>query len=356
MAGVRAGNDALSMGAQLSALGTVLLPGEPLASGIRRAVAQKGTTGGRLLVPPGVWDVGANGLTINTAGLEIVALSPGATVFRRVRGDAAGTVATFGSVELKYAVLTITAANVTIRGVTLLDSASASPSATYVTPGVLVMASGATVDGCMFQDCDRAVAVYGNSAISKIRITNNTLTAVRATECVDVGGTCSSVLVSGNRGAGSILLLSGTTYSSVVGNVLDTGARITFVGGNAGNFAAGNNAPVNEEGAYALEDNHPVTAVDVPGFPTWDVTVYRSLHMRYQISRGATPDIEAGELTVIMNSAECDAYVDGVATATSPGVTLSGVVAGGTAKLQYKTTSTGDAATLTILSVTYGGA
>lgn len=355
MAGVRAGDDALATGAQLSALGTVLLPGEPLMSGIRRAVAQKGTLGGRLLVPPGVWDFGADGLTISVPGLEIIALSPGQTVFRRTRGDSAGNVAVLGMTTIKYALLNVFAANVTIRGVTFLDSASATPSGTYSTGAVLINASGVTVDNCTFQDCDRAVMVYGASAISNVRVTNNTFTAVRATQCVYVIGTCSGVIVSGNNGAGSIELLSGTTYSSVTGNALDAGGTVTFVGGNAANFAAGNNALVNEEGSYTLTDNTAVAA-DVTGFPTWDVTVYRSVHMRYQVSRGATPDIETGELVLVMNSAECIAYVDAVTTTVAPGVTLSGTVAAGVAKLQYTTTATGSAATLLILSVTYGGA
>jgi len=345
MAGVRAGNDALSLGAQVSALGTVLLPGEPLMSGIRRAVSQKGAMGARLLVPGGVWDFGANGVTISMTGLEIIALSPGRTIFRRVLGSDAGTIFTTGAYTVKYGVLTLTGDNVTVRGITFLD-------ATGAAPAILATGDGVSVIGCVFQDCDRAVMAYQANGI---RVEGNTFTAVRASESVVTLGAMSRCIISGNRGDGSLVLTSGTTYSSVVGNVLDSSMRIGFVGGNAANFATGNNAPVNEENAYTLADN-TAAAADVSGFPTWDVTVYRSVHMRYQISRGATPNIETGDLVLVMNTAECLAYVDAVTTTAAPGVTLVGAVSAGTAKLQYTTTATGSAATLLILSVIYGGA
>lgn len=345
MAGVRAGNDALAIGAQLSALGTVLLPGEPLASGIRRAVSQAGTSGGRLLVPPGVWDVGADGITIEMAGLEIVALSPGRTIFRRVLGRDAATLGTFSSYIIKYGVLTISGGNVIVRGITFSDT-------TGTGPAIVVTGGGVSVIDCVFASCGRAVVGY---EAERLRVEGNTFTYVRAAESVLTIGTMRDAIISGNRGDGNIVLDSGTTHSTVTGNVLDSGGTITFVGGTAANFAVGNNAPVNEEGAYSLIDNTAVAA-DVTNFPTWDVTIYRSVHMRYQISRGATPDIETGELVVVMNSAECIAYVDAVTTTTAPGVTLSGTVSGGTAKLQYTTTATGSSATLLIFSVTYGGA
>ena len=345
LAGYQAGTDALGIEAQLSALGTVLLPGESIMAGIRRAVSQKGALGARLLVPEGVWDVGANGVTVNASGLEIIALSPGRTVFRRSLGSSADTLFTTGAYSVKYGALTLGGDNITVRGVTFLD-------ATGSAPAILATGDGVSVRDCVFQDCDRAVIGYQSNGL---RVQDNVFTAVRAAASVLTLGTMSRAVVSGNRGDGNIVLVSGTTYSSVAGNVLDSSHRITFVGGSAANTASGNSAPVNEEGSYTLADN-TAAATDVPSFPTWDVTIYRSVRMVYQITRGATPDAEAGELQIVMNSAECDAYVDGVATATSCGVALIGAVSAGVARLQYTTTATGNAATLRVLSVSYGGA
>lgn len=347
--GLRAGVDALSR--QSRPLGAVLEPGEPLIQGIGRAVGQTGY-GGRLYVPEGVWDFAANGLVISANGLEIVALSPGKTTFRRADGASAGVLVTYSGTSVYYGVLTITGTLVTVRGINFED-------ATGTAEAVTVRGSFATIDGCRFTDVYRAVSVCESAAT---RVTNNLIVQNRATDnTIRTFESCTRLLIAGNvdqsGGGRDIALGASTTDSVVTGNVLDSDGKITFTGGTSKNKHAGNVADVNEEGSYTLADN-TAAATDVPGFPTWDTTLYRSVHMRYQITRGATPDAEAGDLVVLMNASECVASVPAVpiTTTTPPGVTLSGAVSAGTARLQYTTTSTGQSATLRILSVTYGSA
>ncbi len=325
-----------------SALGVVMTPDMTLEQAIALASDQKGA-GGRIFVSEGVWDFGANGSLVAVSGLEIIALSPYRTVFRRMLGASAGTIATFGGVTIKYPILFLSGSNITVRGITFLDAYGTAPA---------VLNTGATnrVEDCRFQNAYYSILSYSANGA---RYIENLIEANRATYSILGVGTASRLLIAGNKGAGSIVLTGTTTASTIAGNVLDASATITYTGGSMGNVHTGNVAAVNEEGSYTLADN-TVAATDVPSFPTWDVTVYRSVRMTYQITRGATPDVEAGELQLVMNSAECDAYVDAAATATPCGVALSGVIAAGVARLQFTTTNTGAIATLKILSVAYG--
>lgn len=336
-----------AMGARVAALGTVLRRGEPLISGIERARGQKGY-GGRLMVPEGVWDFGPNGLTIAADGLEIIALSPGKTVFRRLLGSSASTFVTYSGTDVKYGVLTITGTLVRVSGITFEDS-------TGTAEAVVMAGAFGRVERCRFTNCYIAATVAESDACA---FTDNLIVVNRHTTVSFRSlGSCSRLMVSGNLdqsgGSRGFSFGDGCTDSTVTGNVLDSSGYVTLPTGSAANEAAGNVAEVNEQGAYTLANNTAVAA-DVPGMTTWPVSTTTSVHMRYQISRGGTPDVEAGTLMLAINGATCAVLAASTNTGTAPGVTFSGVVSGGSAKLQYTTTNTGANATLTILDSVTG--
>ena len=228
-----------AMDARVAALGTVLRRGEPLISGIARACGQKGY-GGRLMVPEGVWDFGPNGLVIAADGLEIVALSPGKTVFRRLLGSSASTFVTYSGTDVKYGCLTITGTLVRVSGITFQDP-------TGTAEAVVMAGAFGRVERCRFTDCYMAATVAESDACAfvdnLIVVNRHTTVSFRSL------GSCSRLIVSGNLdqsgGSRGFALGDGCTDSTATGNVLDSSGSIG----------------VTERTAYILRVRHLAVAI-----------------------------------------------------------------------------------------------
>lgn len=310
---------------RLDGLGVVCTPDMSLNDAILAATSSKGTDGGRVLLAEGTWDVGPGGLTIDRPGVQLIALSPGRARLRQTRTSSP-------------ALLTVMAENVRIEGLELGTFGAGAPC-------VQVRANNCTIENNTFL-VGYGVVAAGTTDYLCVR--NNDFSSLHNAAVVSIQGDCDDPLIIGNRTrniSAYINITSTTCYRAViVGNSLaPTGAIYAPFG--YGHVVTGNTVGQNDL-AFTLADN-TAAATDVSNtYIRWPVANVYGVTLKYSLYRGATPDIATGNIDLVMNSAECLAYVDAVTTTVSPGVTFTGAVSAGIATLQYTTTATGNAATL----------
>ena len=165
---------------RVSALGYVMSPGESLTDAIRAVTGTKaGAQGRRIFVPEGTWDANPAGYAITAVSLEIIALAPGRTLFRRTSGPGAITAPMF----------TLSGSRLRVQGLTMDDTDNASYPTVYITG-----------DFCEVVECH-----FDNVDVG-VRITNADYTVVRdslfenvTTTSVDVTGTSSGGVLANIR-------------------------------------------------------------------------------------------------------------------------------------------------------------
>lgn len=115
-------------------LGQIITPAIGLKAAIGLVMGTRGVTGGRLLLGEGVWDFSA-GVEIACPKLEIVALYPGRTIFRRSVAAASGD-----------SLLRLTAERIKLHGIRFEEPGNTTEVCIKVTAGKCV------VDKCEFSD------------------------------------------------------------------------------------------------------------------------------------------------------------------------------------------------------------
>lgn len=330
LASFRASVAARGIVGSTDALGTVITP----KTSIRDAVAAvAGTRGGgkRILLSEGIWDFPADGFTISRNDVELVALTPGATVFRRKRGDLAAV----GRTSLLH----LSGSRVRVSGVTFDDPLGTNAA-------VQLTGTRCVVDDCVFTDA--YTGVYAEAAVEPV-VRDSVFVAIRGSNAIDLSGATLRAIIASNRvvpakniGATS----SGVAGSSFVGNVLN-GGSINYRYGK-GNVASGNSALLNTQ-VFTLADNTAAATNVSAGVLYFPYASMYGARLAFSLKRGATPDICTGSIDLVINSAECLAYMDAVTTTVSPGILFYGGISAPNAYLQFTSTATGSDATLNIV-------
>ena len=167
---------------------------------LRDAIGLLGRTGGRIIVGEGIYRFNAQ-LLIGRPNVHIMSTSPGKTVFKRTATEAT-------------AMIKFTGAECIFEGIRFIDENST---------GYCLETTGdrTIVRNCFFEDVNGGIKVDGADFCT-----------VEGNHFVDAGGTniefantCVGALISNNRFETglefNILLSTGTTESTMVGNVLD---------------------------------------------------------------------------------------------------------------------------------------
>lgn len=220
LASSRAGADTLRTRANERTLGDVIATPDV---GIKKALAQLGRSkggAGRILFTPGVWNL-AEDVTISRDGVELVALSPGRTIFRRSGREPTDSLIQF------------TGANTLISGITIDDAEDG--------VGIELAGTNNQIRNCVFSDCYLAVTATNGSApyvsdvviqsCRSVPIVVGPLTITAALQFSDTSG----AYVSGFRSLVSgydIWYDATTTDSTVFGNVLPGGQVIYTIASN----------------------------------------------------------------------------------------------------------------------------
>lgn len=165
---------------RISALGYVMTPGESLTDAIRAVTGTKaGAQGRRIFVPEGTWDANPAGYVITATQLEIIAIAPGRTLFRRTSGPGTITAPMF----------TLSGSRLRLQGLSMDDGANTAYPTVYITG-----------DYCEAVDCHITDPDVG------IRMTNADYGVIRdcliesaTTAGIDITGTSSGYVLANNR-------------------------------------------------------------------------------------------------------------------------------------------------------------
>lgn len=165
---------------RLNALGHVMLPSESLTDAIRAVTGTKaGAQGRRIFVPEGTWDANPAGYTITATELEIIAIAPGRTLFRRTSGPGAITAPMF----------TLSGARLRLQGLSMDDGANTA----Y--PTVLITGNYCEAVDLRITDPDVGIRMT-NADYGVIR---DCLIENAVTTGIDITGTSSGYVLANNR-------------------------------------------------------------------------------------------------------------------------------------------------------------
>jgi len=170
----RAGVQSRIDAATLDVLGQPITPETGLLEAIGLVRGTVNVQGGRLLLGEGVWQFNST-LTIDCPKLELVAMYPGRTIFRR-------------SVSASTPMISITAERVSLHGITFED-----PESTEMC--VIVSADRCNVVNCVFDDTYGAIEL---ASADYCMVTGNRVETYVAASPIDLTGTSSFNVVANN--------------------------------------------------------------------------------------------------------------------------------------------------------------
>jgi len=193
-------------------LGLVAHPGMSLRQIM--SAAGSGGIGGeglRVLLGEGTWHIGPDGLSIARERIQLVALSPGRTIFKRTNASGRAT----------DNMVRVEADHVLLDGIRFYDESD-------ILGAVEISEDFCTVRNCLFDDC--YAAVYANGA-KYLRLTDNTVLASREpSRTVLLAGVSNDNIVQGWIFKSTHLILAPTIYAG------DTVGRTSFVGNVTGSL------------------------------------------------------------------------------------------------------------------------